>query len=160
MTQRFVIRNQDGYYLAKSKEWVDGRNPVAVVNVLHYDQALNELIEVNSKDIWIRGTILEVETNEKGRVKLEIIVPAAQEQLPMALAEEGACNDVKLVESEAVQKVEAQNTEVLSVEVQGVEVQGVEAQDAEATAESVDISDIMSSIIDSGDAENVGVDIK
>ena len=94
MTQRFVIRNQDGYYLSKSKEWVDGRNPAVVVNLLHYDQALNELIEANSKDIWVRGSVLEVEANQKGRVQLEIIVPEVQEQLPVDLAEEVASNDV------------------------------------------------------------------
>lgn len=95
MTQRFVIRNQDGCYLSKSKEWVDGRDPVAVVNLPYYDQALNELIEANSKDIWIRGTILEVETNVKGRVQLEVIVPAVQEQLPI---DDLASNDIEIDE--------------------------------------------------------------
>ena len=88
MSQRFVIRNQDGYYLSKSKEWVDGRNPVIVVSALHYDQALNELIEANSKDIWVRGVVLEVDTNAKGRVQLEILVPEITEQDLLLTSEE------------------------------------------------------------------------
>ena len=67
MAKAFVIRNQDGQYLTKKGEWVSGKEATGLYHQAHYDQALNQLIEVNAKDIYLRGIILELDLCEKRR---------------------------------------------------------------------------------------------
>ena len=67
MAKAFVIRNQDGQYLTKKSEWVSGKEAIGLYHQAHHDQALNQLIEVNAKDIYLRGTILELDLCEKRR---------------------------------------------------------------------------------------------
>ena len=67
MAKAFVIRNQDGQYLTKKSEWVSGKEATGLYHQAHYDQALNQLIEVNAKDIYLRGIILELDLCEKRR---------------------------------------------------------------------------------------------
>ena len=67
MAKAFVIRNQDGQYLTKKGEWVSGKEATGLYHQAHSDQALNQLIEVNAKDIYLRGTILELDLCEKRR---------------------------------------------------------------------------------------------
>jgi len=61
----FVIRNQLGQYYAKKGEWVSGKEPNLVFHQPHHDQALNQLIEVNSKDITLRGSVVKLTLGEK-----------------------------------------------------------------------------------------------
>lgn len=63
----FVVRNQLGQYLTRKGEWVSGKDNSELFHQPHYDQALNQLIEVNAKDIELRGKVLELEMDEKGR---------------------------------------------------------------------------------------------
>ncbi|MBV1919215.1 MAG: hypothetical protein KUG73_00920 [Pseudomonadales bacterium] len=67
MAKAFVIRNQDGQYLTKKGEWVSGKDATKLYHQAHCDQALNQLIEVNAKDIYLRGTTLELDLCEKRR---------------------------------------------------------------------------------------------
>ncbi len=67
MAKAFVIRNQDGQYLTKKGEWVSGKDTTKLYHQAHCDQALNQLIEVNAKDIYLRGTTLELDLCEKRR---------------------------------------------------------------------------------------------
>lgn len=62
----FVIRNQQGLYLTRQNEWVDGHDPAPLFKTPFRDAALNTLIELNAKDIELRGVLAEVEVNEKG----------------------------------------------------------------------------------------------
>lgn len=79
MSELFVIRNQLGHYWGKSKAWVDGADARAVMRARHQDQAINTLFELSSKDIELRGEVLEVETTERG----EPVIEASQIPLPM-----------------------------------------------------------------------------
>lgn len=67
MPTTFVIRNQEGQYLTKKNVWVSGKEAVGLYFQPHYDQALNQLIELNSKDIYLRGSVVELEVCEKRR---------------------------------------------------------------------------------------------
>ncbi len=67
MATAFVIRNQLGQYLTRKNEWVSGKDASILFNQPHYDQALNQLIEVNAKDIDLRGVVLELELDDKRR---------------------------------------------------------------------------------------------
>jgi len=67
MPTTFVIRNQEGQYLTKKSEWVSGKDGSVLYHQLHRDQALNQLIELNAKDIFLRGSAVELELSEKRR---------------------------------------------------------------------------------------------
>ena len=72
MTQRFVVTNQDGHYYSKQKLWTDGRDPARVYCTAHRDEALNTLLEINAKDIELRGQVVAVELNARNLPILEI----------------------------------------------------------------------------------------
>jgi hypothetical protein len=65
MASAFVLRNQLGQYLTRKGEWVSGKDASVLFHQPHYDQALNQLIEVNAKDIELRGKVVEVELDDK-----------------------------------------------------------------------------------------------
>ncbi|OUR92783.1 hypothetical protein A9Q81_15805 [Gammaproteobacteria bacterium 42_54_T18] len=104
MAKAFVIRNQDGQYLTKKGEWVSGKEAKGLYHQAHGDQALNQLIEVNAKDIYLRGTIVELELCEKRQpIVLEYGPDPEQPELLSEGAEgaEGAEEDVATENSEA-----------------------------------------------------------
>lgn len=69
----FVIRNQHGLYLTRQNEWVDGHDAAPLFKTPFRDVALNTLIELNARDIELRGVIMEAEVNDKG---LPLVEPA------------------------------------------------------------------------------------
>lgn len=73
MTQSvFVIRNQHQQYLQKKMTWHSGKDNASLYNTDHHDEALNTLLELNSKDIELRGEILSVDRDEKKNPLVEI----------------------------------------------------------------------------------------
>jgi len=66
MAQVFLLQNQYKGLLNKRGEWSDGREARSLFNTLHHDEALNQKIEVNSKDYTLRITLLECERSDKG----------------------------------------------------------------------------------------------
>ena len=89
MSELFVIRNQLGHYWGKSKAWVDGSDPRAVMRTRHQDEAVNTLFELSSKDFELRGEVLPVEPSERG----EPMIEPSQNPLPpspQAQAEQAA----------------------------------------------------------------------
>jgi len=68
----FVIRNQHQQYLGKQQNWLSGADAKLLYQTQYHDEALNTLIEVNAKDIELRGEILEVELNEKKQPVVEV----------------------------------------------------------------------------------------
>lgn len=59
MQNLFIIHNQNGYFLGKSGQWLDGREPAQLFRAQHKDEAINQLFEANSKDVHLRLSILE-----------------------------------------------------------------------------------------------------
>ncbi len=70
----YLIKNQHDQYLSKELAWVypDG---TPLFHTPHKDVALNQLIEVNAKDILIRATVIDTEVDSKGRP----VIPAPSE---------------------------------------------------------------------------------
>jgi len=68
----FVIRNQHGLYLTRQNEWVDGHDAGPLFKSAFRDIALNTLIELNAKDIELRGVIMEVDVNDKGLPRITV----------------------------------------------------------------------------------------
>lgn len=71
MSQVFILQNQDGYFLSKQKEWVDGRDASLLYRSPHRDEALNQMVEVNSKDYTQRISIVDCQLNEKRHPELD-----------------------------------------------------------------------------------------
>lgn len=78
MTDVYVIRNQHGHYWGKSKAWVSGAEPKAVLQAKHEDEAINTLFELSSKDIELRGEVAATTLSERGLP----VVEASQVPLP------------------------------------------------------------------------------
>lgn len=72
MEEVFVIRNQHGHYWGKSKAWVDGADPRAVLRVKHRDEGVNTLVELSAKDVELRGEVVPAELGPKGEPVLEV----------------------------------------------------------------------------------------
>jgi len=68
----FVIKNQHDQYLDKHSDWHSGKDANTLFRADDHDQALNTLLEVNTKDISLRGKIIEVELDEKKRPIVEV----------------------------------------------------------------------------------------
>ncbi|MFN2328144.1 MAG: hypothetical protein ABR612_04455 [Chromatocurvus sp.] len=66
MTEVFVIRDQNGCYWGKSKEWQDGRDPRQLARYRHRDEAVNTLVEISARDIDLRGEIISAALSERG----------------------------------------------------------------------------------------------
>jgi hypothetical protein len=98
MAEIFVIRNQLGHYWGKSKTWVDGSDARAVKHSSHRDDAVNTLFELSSRDIELRGEVLQVEATKRGD---PIVEPS---QIPLPMDEEEA-------ESETGPEAEAADTQ-------------------------------------------------
>ncbi len=60
-----ILQNQDGYFLSKSGQWLDGREPAALYRTVHRDEAVNQLFEANSQDYNLRISILSCDINSK-----------------------------------------------------------------------------------------------
>ncbi|MEZ5530506.1 MAG: hypothetical protein R3E57_11365 [Porticoccaceae bacterium] len=56
-----MLRNQHGQWLDKSLNWLDHCPPGQRFKTPHHDVALNQLVELNARDISLRG---EVERHE------------------------------------------------------------------------------------------------
>ena len=66
----FIIKSHDGSLLGKDLSWLDGANANLLFSALHRDIALNQLIELNAKNINLRAQIIECDADKKGRPAL------------------------------------------------------------------------------------------
>lgn len=67
MTTLYVIQNQFGLYWGKQSEWLSPSQASQILHSQHKDEMLNNLIELNTKDINIRAKVLAVPTNDKNQ---------------------------------------------------------------------------------------------
>ena len=72
MDRSFILKNQDGHYWGRSKEWVDGADRSRVALYKHRDEASNTVFELSSKDFGLRADILEMTLNKGKLPKLTI----------------------------------------------------------------------------------------
>ncbi|MBX2807072.1 MAG: hypothetical protein KTR20_00440 [Cellvibrionaceae bacterium] len=96
MSQVFILRNADGYFLSKSGGWVDGRDATALYRSAHKDEALNQLFETNSKDVSLRMHLVPCQLNPKKHPQI------AADQLPPPLLTEAIDKDINPTEDKAL----------------------------------------------------------
>lgn len=78
----YIIKSHDGSILGKDLEWLDGSDANQVYSAHHRDIALNQLIELNAKDIHLRAGIIECEADKKGRPVLLLETSAIESNAP------------------------------------------------------------------------------
>jgi|TARA_B110000090_G_scaffold192150_1_gene225317 hypothetical protein len=78
----FIIKSHDGSLLGKDLAWVDGANANLIFTAQHRDIALNQLIELNAKDIHLRAEIAECEADKKGRPALVLDAAVMPSEAP------------------------------------------------------------------------------
>lgn len=65
MSTVFLLQNQNKLLLSRQREWTDGRDLKCLYITPHKDEAINQKVEVNSKDHTQRIHLLECELNDK-----------------------------------------------------------------------------------------------
>ena len=99
----FVIRNQFDQYLDKHQQWQTGQEPQSLFRSAFNDEALNTLIEVNAKDILLRGNIIAVAMDDKKRPIVEISEQALELQRQQNLMAATATDEQATATSTAAQ---------------------------------------------------------
>lgn len=66
----FILQNQHEEYLDKSLEWVRFSEANQLFKTPHRDVALNQLMELNAKDIQLRAKIISCELDKSGNPEL------------------------------------------------------------------------------------------
>ena len=85
MTQTFILQNQDNHFFGKNKEWLDGYDANSLYKTLHKDEAINQMVEISSKDYKQRVRVIPCELDEKGLPMIDIaIMPAPLPKAPKA----------------------------------------------------------------------------
>ena len=97
MDRSFILKNQDGHYWGRSKEWVDGSDRSRVAQYKHRDEASNTVFELSSKDFGLRAEILEMTLKEGKLPKLSI----SQIPLPGFEEEKAEENEQAIEENDA-----------------------------------------------------------
>jgi len=70
--RHFILKNQDGHYWGRAKEWVDGADRTRVASYKHRDEASNLVFELSSKDFGLRVDVLEVALKDGKLPKLTV----------------------------------------------------------------------------------------
>ena len=78
----YILKTQNNLVLNKNFEWSSEPHRDSVFSSLHRDIALNQLIELNAKDINLRAQIIECEADKKGRPVLLLEASAIQSSTP------------------------------------------------------------------------------
>jgi len=68
----FILQNQHEQYLNKSLEWVNGCDAKQLFKSPHRDVALNQLMELNAKNVQLRATVITCELNTAGNPVLSM----------------------------------------------------------------------------------------
>ena len=114
MDRSFILKNQDGHYWGRSKEWVDGSDRSRVAQYKHRDEASNTVFELSSKDFGLRAETLEMTLKEGKLPKLnisQIPLPGLEEEKEEKNEEAVEENDVAVnpsIGDDAAQSDESQ----------------------------------------------------
>lgn len=73
MSDFYIVKNQNGLFASKQKEWVDGSEPKLLFRSPHKDEALNVVFEVSSKDIYVRAQVVSCQLDDKKHPIIEVI---------------------------------------------------------------------------------------
>lgn len=72
MNEVYVVRNQEGQYLSKQREWVSGRDASVLYRTPHKDEAVNTVFEVSAKDLQLRAEPLACTVDHRQLPQVEV----------------------------------------------------------------------------------------
>ena len=65
---QYIIQRSDGLYLGKDLDWTANYENNPPYHTEYQDIALNQLIELNAKDINLRAKVISCEIDAKGEI--------------------------------------------------------------------------------------------
>ena len=68
----FILQTQDQRILNNDLEWRSEADRNAIFHTPHRDIAINQLIELNAKDITLRASVVECDADSRGRPVLTV----------------------------------------------------------------------------------------
>lgn len=71
MSEVYIIRNQDNFYLDKQGEWVDGNDSHRLFRTAYKDEAINVKVELSVRHPQLRLTIVSGVLDEKGHLAIK-----------------------------------------------------------------------------------------
>jgi hypothetical protein len=77
----FVIRNHENRYLTRKHQWRSGNDRHLLFRSAEKDVALNEMIEVNARDILARLQLLACELDDRDQPVVEVLAEDPPELL-------------------------------------------------------------------------------
>lgn len=89
----YLLQNQDKLFLSKAKDWVDATDRASLYRSRYKDEAINQLVETNSKDVTQRIRCVECEAGAKGQPIIDPGImpePLPKPERAQKLVEEGA----------------------------------------------------------------------
>ena len=105
MSDVFVVTNQLGHFWGKARQWVDGTDPRAIVRARHQDEAVNTLVELSTKDMSLRGQVIEVPVSQRG----DPIVTVSD--IPVPVIEDKLAPETEPESAPSADEIEAETTE-------------------------------------------------
>lgn len=63
----YILENHRGEFLDKQLNWVSAGEAGNLFHTPHRDVALNQLIELNARDIHLRAKVVACEADDRGR---------------------------------------------------------------------------------------------
>ena len=66
----YIIQSEAGKFLDKDLAWVTDADAGCLFRTPHKDVALNQLVEINTRDISLRARVVTCETDDRGRPDL------------------------------------------------------------------------------------------
>ncbi len=74
----YLIENQCGQLLSQELTWIDASETDALFSSPHKDQAINQLVELSSRDISLRGKVIHCAVDDRGRPLLTQLTATAE----------------------------------------------------------------------------------
>lgn len=69
----YIIQTISGELLDRNLQWVTDVKPEALFQTPHKDVALNQLIELNAKDISLRARVVPWDSSDRGQPALDSV---------------------------------------------------------------------------------------
>jgi hypothetical protein len=133
MSQIFILQNQNKHFFGKNKEWVDGFDPNVLFKTPHKDEAINQMVEISSKDYLQRVKILSCEIDEKGLPTIDIdLMPAP---LPKVAKPARSANSPSTSDDQP--SLEAANLEAKSIEPKDLEIENLCLEEDHHTVDAI-----------------------
>lgn len=100
----FVIRNHENRYLTKKHKWRSGKDTNILFRSAEKDVALNELIEVNSKNVMARLQLINCELDDRDQPRVDVLAEDPPEDMEEDRADQAVTEALAQISGHAKNK--------------------------------------------------------